>query len=318
MLGIVIPAYKREKCLREALESLTIQTMKRFFVIVVDDHSPEPLKNVVEEFSNRLNIKYIYAEENGGPGAARQIGLEACYKAGFDLVMFMDSDDLLYPHAVARLTHEINHSAMDLISSGIWVEKKYEPGCPLPASNKTWLHGKIFRTQYLKDNNICFPLIRTNEDLAFNLMVSEGTAKKAIIEETLYLFRDEKSSITRGGEYAAASFGGSDYIDAIYYATKYLKEKNSLTNQIFIDILNCYNFYQQAGLLGGSVTEITKKHLCWLINLDEFQEKINNPKWFIDYIQVIKQAMYHNNQIYYFEQTFKDWLEEYTDGNSNN
>ena len=128
MLGIVIPAYKRKDCLREALESLTVQTMKRFFVVVVDDHSPEPLESVIDEFSDRLNIKYIYAEKNGGPGAARQIGLEACYKAGFDLVMFMDSDDMLYPQAAARLTHEINHNSTDMISSGIWVEKRHEPG----------------------------------------------------------------------------------------------------------------------------------------------------------------------------------------------
>ena len=317
MLGIVIPAYKRKDCLREALESLTVQTMKRFHVIVVDDHSPEPLEDVINEFSNRLNIKYIYAKENGGPGAARQIGLEACYKAGFDLVMFMDSDDLLYPHTVARLTHEMNHNATDMISSGIWIEKKYEPGCPLPAENKTWLHGKIFRTQYLKDNNIYFPPIRTNEDVAFNLMVSEGTEKKAIIEEILYLFRDEKTSITRCGE-NTASINGTDYISAIYYATRHLKERNSLTNQMFVNILNCYNFYQQALLFGAEITDSVREHLSWLICLNEFQEKINNPKWFRKYIKEIKPAIYYKNQIYYFEQTFKDWLEEYTNGTGNN
>jgi glycosyltransferase involved in cell wall biosynthesis len=318
MLGIVIPAYKRKDCLREALESLTVQTMKRFFVIVVDDHSPEPLEDVVNEFTDKLHIKYIYAEENGGPGAARQIGLEACYKAGFDLIMFMDSDDMLYPQAIARLTHEINHNSTDMISSGIWVEKRYEPGWPLPAENKTWLHGKIFRTQYLKDNNIYFPPIRTNEDVAFNLMVTEGTEKKAIIEEVLYLFRDEKSSITRCGE-NIASVNGADYIDAIYYAAKHLKERECLTDQMFVDILNCYNFYQQAYLFGGEVVESTKRNLSWLVNLDEFQKKISDPKWLKDYLKEIKQAIYYNNQIHYFRQTFIDWLEEMQNyGNSNN
>ena len=317
MLGIVIPAYKRTDCLREALESLTIQTMKRFYVIVVDDHSPEPLEDVVKEFSNKLNIKYIYAEKNGGPGAARQIGLEACYKAGFDLVMFMDSDDLLYPHTVARLTYEINHSAANIISSGIWLERVHEPGFLLSADNKTWLHGKIFRTQYLKNNDINFPPIRTNEDLAFNLMVLESTEKKAIIDEALYLFRDEKSSITRIGD-NDAFVNGSDYIEAIYYSVKYLKERQEISDQMLINILNCYNYCQQNQLFGGTLAEENKKHLRWLINLNEFQEKIKNQNWFGKYNDIPKQVVCFRKKIYYFEQTFKEWLEEYTNGNSNN
>ena len=84
MLGIVIPAYKRKDCLRQALQSLCYQTYRKFFFILVDDHSPEPLKDVVEEFDNRLHIIYRYAEENGGPGVARQIGLNLCYEKNFD------------------------------------------------------------------------------------------------------------------------------------------------------------------------------------------------------------------------------------------
>ena len=64
MLGIVIPAYKRKECLREALQSLVLQTYKKFFVIVVDDHSPEPLEPVAKEFEDTLHIKYIYLPEN--------------------------------------------------------------------------------------------------------------------------------------------------------------------------------------------------------------------------------------------------------------
>ena len=317
MLGIVIPVYKRKDCLREALESLTVQTMKRFYVIVVDDHSPEPLESVIDEFSDKLNIKYIYAEENGGPGAARQIGLEACYKAGFDLVMFMDSDDLLFPHSVSRLTYEINHSAANVVSSGIWVERKNEPGYLIQGDNKTWMHGKIYRTQYLKDNNIVFPPIRTNEDLAFNLSALEATEDKAILEEVLYLFRDEKNSLTRSGENDSL-VNGADYINAIFYAAKYLKETIGLNDQMLINIMNCYNYYQNTIVFGGEIFEEVKERLRWLINLEELQKKLCKYSWMWERRRTIVQWVCFRDKIYYYPQTFKDWLEEYTNGNSNN
>ena len=124
-----------------------------------DSHSPEPLEDIVKEFEDKLHIKYVYAKENGGPGVARQIGLEICYKSNFDLVMFMDSDDVLCPQAIARLTYEINHSNADIVSSAVWAEDKCGTGSLLSSTNKTWLHGKIYRINHLKNNDIALSLI---------------------------------------------------------------------------------------------------------------------------------------------------------------
>lgn len=59
MLGIVIPAYNRGDKLREALRSLTMQTMTHFFVCVVDDASTEDIKSVCDEFADSLYIAYV-------------------------------------------------------------------------------------------------------------------------------------------------------------------------------------------------------------------------------------------------------------------
>ena len=146
MLAVVIPAYKREQPLREALQSLVNQTYHKFFTIVVDDHSPIPLENVAKEFENSLHIHYIYAEENGGPGAARQIGLNLCYQNNIELVTFLDSDDKLFPHALERLTYEINHTRSDIVSASFWCEDGEGLGASQDAENATWMHGKIYKT----------------------------------------------------------------------------------------------------------------------------------------------------------------------------
>ena len=317
MLGIVIPAYKRKDCLRQALQSLCYQTYKKFFVIVIDDHSPEPLKEVIEEFDNKLHIIYRYAEVNGGPGVARQIGLNLCYEKNFDLVMFLDSDDMLYPHAVARLTHEINHTMHDVISAAIWSEDKNGTGDMIPADNKTWMHGKIYRTSYLKNNNIQFPTMRANEDLAFNLMVIENTKKKGVINEPLYLFRHEVNSITRSSEKPLSLFS-FDYIDALYYAQKYLSPRCGLTEQMKVNILSSYNYYQAGISLGVQLKEETKQHLYYLLNIPEMQDFINSPSKLNQCLRIFHNFFVLDKKIYYFKQTLENWLKEFTYESSNN
>lgn len=319
MLGIVIPAYKRKDCLREALQSLCSQTFKRFFVVIIDDHSPEPLSEIAKEFQDKLHIIYEYAEVNGGPGAARQIGLNICYQKGFDLVMFLDSDDMLYPNAIARLTYEINHSMSDIVSSKIWYEgKNGGSGGTIDAQNKTFLHGKIFRTNYLKNNNITFPPIRTNEDLSFNLMAIEGTKKKSFLDETLYLFRYEKSSITRNTEERNLDVHSFDYIAAQYYAAKWLEENQKITYQIAINILVCYNYYEAGKCFGLQINSKLKEQLKYLVNLPLVQDILHNPKEIEQLAHHIRSFVVLDKSIYYFKQTFEDFLKEFIDENSNN
>ena len=318
MLGIVIPAYKRKDCLRQALQSLCSQTYKKFFVIVVDDHSPEPLKDVVEDFDNRLHIIYRYAEENGGPGAARQIGLNVCYEKNFDLVMFLDSDDMLFPHAIARLTDEINHSMSDIVSSKIWCEGRNGGGTDITADNKTFLHGKIFRVNYLKNNNIVFPPIRTNEDLSFNLMAIENTKKVRTIQEALYLFRYEKTSITRNLEEKNLDVHSFDYIASNYYAAKFLEAHSGITHQIAINTIACYNYYQSGVNFGLTPSKELKEQIRYLLALPLTQEVLHNPKEMAQLFQTVRGFSVIEKNIYYYKQTFYDWLKEFTDADSNN
>jgi glycosyltransferase involved in cell wall biosynthesis len=312
MLGIVIPAYNRSDCLREALNSLTCQTNKKFFVVVVDDCSTEDIQSVVNEFDNKLHTVYLRQEINQGPGAARQRGLDWVSKHNMDLIMFMDSDDLLFPNAVDRLTREINRGMRDVVSSGIYQEERLKSGFNLPADNRTWLHGKIYRTKYLTNNNINFPNIRTNEDLAFNLKAILFTQKAAYIEENLYLFRDDSRSITRNKEEKNYKrIFSSDYILAIYDTVKFFQEKNMpLPEQIKVDTVGLYNAYQIGLYLYGDLDENIKAVMKYLVQMSEMQEIFNNPKLLKHYIGIPKQMAEYKGEIFWFKQTFKEWLEE--------
>ena len=316
MLGIVIPAYKRKDCLRKTLQSLVLQTKQSFYVVVVDDHSPEPLKDVVDEFKWKLHIKYIYAEQNGGPGVARQIGLNYCYEKNFDYVIFLDSDDLLYPQAVARLDYEAQLSKSDIVSSGFWIEGKETGGRRVTEKNKTFVHGKIYNIDFLKRNDITFPDLRVNEDLCFNLKAFGLAQNIKYLDETLHLFCQEPSSITRNGENGYNL--SADHIESIYLATIFLVEKGEIPDWIIVNILNCYNHCQKTQILGNGLSKERKKHMSWLLNLDKIQFALKEREVCNRLVGLIEQMAFINGEFITFPQTFKDWLEEYIDGNSNN
>jgi hypothetical protein len=67
-----------------------------------------------------------------------------------ELVMFLDSDDLLLPKAVERLSKEINVTGKDIITSNVQTEDKNGFTYKLENSETIWTHGKIYRTSFLK------------------------------------------------------------------------------------------------------------------------------------------------------------------------
>ena len=64
--SFIIPVYNRPDEVDELLESLTRQTDKDFEVIVVEDGSSVPCKEVVKHYADCLDIHY-YNKPNSGP-----------------------------------------------------------------------------------------------------------------------------------------------------------------------------------------------------------------------------------------------------------
>lgn len=88
-VSVIIPSYRRPSMLKDTLKSVLSQTYEDLEVIVVDDGSPEPLKNVVEQISDE-RIQYHRLEENKGANVARNTGIE---RATGTYIAFLDDDD---------------------------------------------------------------------------------------------------------------------------------------------------------------------------------------------------------------------------------
>ena len=99
--SIIVPVYNRPDEVDELLESLSNQTQKDFEVIIVEDGSVKPCKDVCDKYANILALHY-YAKGNSGPGQSRNYG---AVRAQGDYLIILDSDVVLpegYMEAVDR------------------------------------------------------------------------------------------------------------------------------------------------------------------------------------------------------------------------
>ena len=89
--SIIVPVYNRPDEVDELLESISNQTLKDFEVVIVEDGSAKPCKDVCDKYAGILSLHY-YAKENSGPGQSRNYGAE---RAQGDYVIILDSDVVL-------------------------------------------------------------------------------------------------------------------------------------------------------------------------------------------------------------------------------
>jgi glycosyltransferase involved in cell wall biosynthesis len=91
-VSVVIPLYNKDPYIARALNSVLIQTIQNFEVIVVDDGSTDDGTNVVKGFGDP-RVRLIQ-QENQGVSAARNYGVR---ESASDFIAFLDADDEWLP-----------------------------------------------------------------------------------------------------------------------------------------------------------------------------------------------------------------------------
>lgn len=107
--SFIIPVYNRPDEVAELLASLETQTCKDFEVIVVEDGSTVPCRDVVVQYAGRLAVHY-YTKPNSGPGRTRNYGVERCQG---EYVLILDSDCILPAGYLAEVEAELRRAPAD-------------------------------------------------------------------------------------------------------------------------------------------------------------------------------------------------------------
>ena len=262
-IDVIIPAYKAQGTILRTLSSIMEQTIvKDINVTIVNDCCPNgDYKKYVDMFSPYMSIKEIKLETNGGPGVARQKGIETTKNPYFTCI---DADDT-FAGTIAlevlrtAIEEPVNMGNGQLIkngfkcASGTFLQLGDDLHQIVPHQNDmVWMFGKLYRRDFIEKYKVKFNETRANEDTGFNTMVrllcSRPDEHIRYVPEVVYYWHNKKDSITRinDGQYGYDQcFCG--WTDNMIYAIKHVKSvrpfDGGVAQWIVSVIMNLYFYY---------------------------------------------------------------------------
>lgn len=216
LVSIIVPVYNVEKYLKECIESIINQSFSNLEIILVDDGSTDESGNICDDFLNKDKRIKVFHKTNGGLSDARNYGIN---NSSGKYITFVDSDDLISPIFIDVLYNAIKQYDTHLSICGF---QRFKDNDNLYITNKSSNikcffdnNGNILENiLYQKKQNIysiasCgkmyhrdifktirFPINKLNEDMAIIMEVIRLNKKISVVEENLYFYRINPSSIT--------------------------------------------------------------------------------------------------------------------------
>lgn len=93
-----MPVYNAERFLREAIDSILIQTFRDFEFLIIDDGSTDASKAIVRSYVDP-RIRFYENDRNLGISETLNKGIKL---ASCELIARMDADDVSYPHRLQK------------------------------------------------------------------------------------------------------------------------------------------------------------------------------------------------------------------------
>ena len=212
-VSVVIPVYNTATFLSQCLDSVLNQTLADIEIIIVDDHSSDDSRDVIDEYRLKdRRVKAFTHEINQGLPATRNTGME---KARGEYLIHLDSDDFW---AEERMLEQLYTLARlrdsDIIRFG---GRTFENGCygkhlierksvystslldepSFWRFNSTFLY--FFKRSFIEENGLrCRPGISIGEDQIFLASALTAARRISAIEQDFYAYRVNPQSLMRG------------------------------------------------------------------------------------------------------------------------
>lgn len=262
-IDIIIPCFHTHKTLHRTLGSIMAQDcVEDVTITLVNDADEQDYSDFVNAFKPFVKIKEIKLEKNGGPGDARQYGLDNTKNP---LVTFIDSDDTFSgAFALKTLRAQLLAEPQNAMCFSQFLEEQPNNYIGHP-QDTVWMFGKLYKRDFLKKYNVHFmPGSRANEDNGFNMickLCANQNEQIKFIQDITYYWHFKEDSITRvnNAQYSYdKSYVGytNNMIFAIKHAEKMcpfngniLQQKVAIMCNLFEYLVECQardkRFYEQ-------------------------------------------------------------------------
>ena len=150
ILSIIIPMYNADKYIKRCLDSVFNQGLEpeNFEVIIINDGSTDHSLSVVKGMEHSFSNLIIIDKENGGQGAARNLGLEI---ASGDYIMFLDSDDYLVEFQIKDCLRKTIENNLEVCC--MRMQRLLPSGAPATLTEPLFSDSKVYTGPWLLLHN---------------------------------------------------------------------------------------------------------------------------------------------------------------------
>ena len=265
-ISVIIPVYNSQHYLDKCLETVINQSLKEIEIICIDDGSIDDSIDILIKYSNKDPRITVLKQNNIHAGVARNAGLLI---AKGKYLSFIDSDDFIELNMLEEMYNKIKSQNADIIicqcktfdsETRKFDEKKFdsslkinlipkkEPFSVNDISNNIfqfclgWAWDKLFRTDFIRANNIRFQNIMNINDQQFTYTALCLANKITTIKKRLVIKRlKHKNSIS-----ANKNKDPTCYLSSFDKIKSNLEKKGlfNLVKESFWKNFNLLNIYQ--------------------------------------------------------------------------
>lgn len=259
LVSVVIPIYGVENYILRSLHSVINQSYKNLEIILINDATKDRSMDLVSTIKDP-RIKIINHKTNQGLAKSRNDGIE---KASGEFIAFLDSDDYWDENFVEELLKIIVSTRADvavaatnlILPDKTSVLKNYQEFIAeylnkVQAMPNGACWNKLYRTDFIKENKLAFPVGLYWEDNIFTIKAAYFSNFFAFTNSTSYNYSIRNNSITTDFSKLEALKAHSLLIaEQIIEFNKdkisSLEEKGVIFNFIFSNFINKGHFGDQ-------------------------------------------------------------------------
>lgn len=198
-VSVIVPVFNTEQYLERCLDSLVNQTLEDIEIVIIDDGSTDKSLQILERYKEKYRNKILLiSKENGGQGAARNMGITKCTG---EYIGFLDSDDYADLSMYENMWNMANKDNLDLVECRykyIREEngeelKTYGYVRPYKSQDDMFIDplvspwNKLIKADILKQFDYVFPEGLIYEDTSFFIKMIPYIEKRGFVDEA-YIF----------------------------------------------------------------------------------------------------------------------------------
>ena len=222
-ISVIIPVYNAQDGIKRCVDSLLNQSFKNFEIILLNDGSKDNSLNILKEYELKYSFVRVIDKQNEGVAVTRNKGI---LLAEGEYTMFMDNDDFVDSDYLETFYQAIHEKKLDLVIGGYKrVNQDNQIIFSQDIQQSEWSKyiimapwAKVYRTEFLKTNNLEFFDYGIGEDIIFNLAAYKTTDKIGLLDYKGYNWYYNNQSVSN-----TSQRGFSPKIDILVLFSKILE-----------------------------------------------------------------------------------------------